>query len=182
MLVGDAVRKLEPHAGLGYNTGVSDLVDLANRLQKLTLEKRSSSQAATTADLEAVFGAYQTERIEDTPAIISMSERRARMCAWLTTKDWFMARIVFPWLPIGVWSVNRILGPMISRTPVLDWLSEKHLPARAMPYVHHPQPGVKEAVKYGEAPAPSTSRLPVLTGTIVLATVVTIGFRFYRRI
>ncbi|KAI1366544.1 hypothetical protein F5Y08DRAFT_128731 [Xylaria arbuscula] len=182
VLIGDAVRKLEPHAGLGYNTGVSDLVDLANRLRRLALENKTSPVA--TADLEAAFAAYKEERMADTPAIISMSERRARMCAWLTTKDWLMARIVFPLLPLATWSINNLLGPIICRAPVLDWLSEKHLPARAMPYEHHSKPDRKQAVKYSEgaAPATSTSRLPLLTGTIVLATAATVGLRFYRRI
>ncbi|KAI0525605.1 hypothetical protein F5B22DRAFT_642613 [Xylaria bambusicola] len=182
VLVGDAVRKLEPHAGLGYNSGVSDLVELANRLQRLTREKTTSSSPIRTADLEDVFHAYQAQRMEDTPTIISMSEKRARMCAWLTTKDWFMARIIFPWLPLGEWSVKSILGPVISRAPVLDWLNEKHLPARATPYVHHPKLVTKKIVNYNDTPAPSTSRLPLLTGTIVLAAVVTVGFRLHRRL
>ncbi|KAI0434604.1 hypothetical protein F5Y09DRAFT_295962 [Xylaria sp. FL1042] len=186
VLVGDAVRKLEPHAGLGYNSGVSDLVDLVNRLRRLTRgsSSSSSSTAIITDDLEALFGAYQTERMKDTPTIIDMSEKRARMCGWLTTKDWIMARFVFPYFPLGKYGLNYILGPVISRAPVLEWLPEKHLPARAMPYVHHPRAETKEKVAYssGASSVPSTSRLPLLTGTLVFAAIATVGFRVYRRI
>ncbi|KAI0906416.1 hypothetical protein F4823DRAFT_607231 [Ustulina deusta] len=181
VLVGDAVRKLEPHAGLGYNSGVSDLVDLVNGLRRLTRGRTAS--AVTTEDLEALFRAYQTQRMEDMPAIMEMSERRARMCAWLTTKDWLMARVLVPWLPLGTYSVNHVLGPIISRAPVLEWLYEKRLPARAVPYVHHVRPETKEKLGYSAPPpAPSASRLPLLTGTLVLAALATVGFRLYRRI
>ncbi|KAI1347960.1 hypothetical protein F5Y01DRAFT_293820 [Xylaria sp. FL0043] len=188
VLVGDSVRKLEPHAGLGYNSGVSDLVDLVNRLRRLTRGSSSSSSSSspviTTEDLEALFRAYQTERMKDTPAIIEMSEKRARMCGWLSTKDWIMARFVFPYLPLGKYGLNHILGPVISRAPVLEWLPEKHLPARAVPYMHHPRLETKEkaAHRSDASPVSSTSKLPILTGTLVIAAMATVGFRFYRRI
>ncbi|KAI0814406.1 hypothetical protein GGR55DRAFT_631710 [Xylaria sp. FL0064] len=186
VLVGDSVRKLEPHAGLGYNSGVSDLVGLVNRLRRLPRGSSlsSSSPVITTEDLEALFTAYQTERMKDTPAIIEMSEKRARMCGWLTTKDWIMARWVFPYLPLGKYGLNHILGPVISRAPVLEWLPEKHLPARAMPYVHHPRLATKDKVAHSSdaSPVSSTSGLPILTGTLVIAAMATVGFRFYRRI
>lgn len=93
VLVGDAVRKLEPHAGLGYNSGVTDLVVLINGLRRLSSNGQARAPP-TTEDLEALFSAYQAQRMEDTPAIVAMSERRARMCAWLGVKDWFMATLV----------------------------------------------------------------------------------------
>ncbi|KAI0540082.1 hypothetical protein GGR58DRAFT_511929 [Xylaria digitata] len=129
VLVGDAVRKLEPHAGLGYNSGVSDLVELVNRLRQLTQGK---IVLPTTQDLEAV--------------------------------------------------VNHILGPILSRSPVLEWLSEKHLPARAIPYEHHPRQETKEKVVYSSPPKTHVFSLPLLTGTLVLATLATVGVRAYKRI
>ncbi|KAI0546277.1 hypothetical protein F4679DRAFT_413325 [Xylaria curta] len=183
VLVGDAVRKLEPHAGLGYNSGVADLVVLINGLRKLT---HQATALPTTGDLEALFRSYQAQRMEDTPAIVAMSERRARMCAWLGVKDWFMARFVVALFPLGEYSVKNILGPIISRTPVLDWLDEKRLPARAVPYVHHPRMEKREKLVYNLTAAtttpPSGSRLPLLTGTLVVAALATVGLRFYRRI
>ncbi|RYC56001.1 hypothetical protein CHU98_g10205 [Xylaria longipes] len=122
------------------------------------------------------------QRMEDTPAIVAMSERRARMCAWLGVKDWFMATVVAPLFPLGEYSINNILGPIISRTPVLDWLDEKRLPARAMPYVHHPRAETKEQGVYNRPAAAAGSRLPLLTGTLVVAALATVGFRFYRRV
>ncbi|KAI3325155.1 FAD/NAD(P)-binding domain-containing protein [Xylariaceae sp. AK1471] len=187
VLVGDAVRKLEPHAGLGYNGGVADLVVLVNDLRRLliTTTNATATPLPTTKELEDLFRAYQTQRMDDTLAIVKMSEQRARMCAWLTTKDWLMARFVVPYLPIGTYSVNHILGPVISRTPVLEWLSEKQLPARAVPYVHHPKLGTREEQTVFSSEkkksVSSASVLPLLTGTLVFVTLATVGFRFYRR-
>ncbi|KAI1749715.1 hypothetical protein F4782DRAFT_542033 [Xylaria castorea] len=177
-----------PHAGLGYNSGVADLVVLINGLRKLLTRRQAATTTTTTTttttgDLEMLFHAYQAQRMEDTPTIVAMSERRARMCAWLGVRDWFMARFVVPLFPLGEYSVNHILGPIISRTPVLDWLDEKRLPARAVPYVHHPRTETREKLVYNAATAPpSGSRLPLLTGTLVVAALATVGLRVYRRI
>lgn len=186
VLVGDAVRKLEPHAGLGYNCGVTDLVDLVNRLRDLTRRQAATSgqgqgQQPTSADLEAIFEAYQRARMEDVPSVVDISESRARMCAWLTTRHWFVARFLIPWLPFGRYGVQYVLGPLFARAPVLTWIPEKRLPARAMPYRHHPRFGGKDKLIYsgsGEASRWS-SKLPVLVGTLGLAAVVTVGLRFY---
>lgn len=231
VLVGDAVRKLEPHAGLGYNTGVGDVVELVNGLRRLTRRGKGT----TTGDLEALFAAYRARRMEDTPAVVDMSEKRARMCAWLTGTDWFVARVVVPWLPVGTYrysdhlpfapsfyfslflfpffsffiyvhacrsaiappylmlltensfrSMNYILGPILSRSPVLEWLDEKQLPAQAMPYAHHPRPDAEEEeVGYysrSREAKGSVVGLSLWTGTIALAALVTMGYRVYKRI
>lgn len=43
VIVGDAIRKLEPHAGLGYNGGVADLIVLANGLRRLLQDHKHPS-------------------------------------------------------------------------------------------------------------------------------------------
>lgn len=184
VLVGDAVRKLEPHAGLGYNCGVTDLVDLVNRLRDLTRRQAATAGAGlpTKADLEAVFTAYQAARMEDMPSVIDLSETRARTCAWLTTRHWFTARFLIPCLPFGRYSIHFLLGPLFARAPVLTWIPEKRLPARAMPYRHHPRLEGKEKLSYSrgsEASRWSSSRLPVLAGMLVLAAVAAARLRFY---
>ncbi|KAI0205293.1 hypothetical protein F4808DRAFT_280061 [Astrocystis sublimbata] len=184
VLVGDAVRKLEPHAGQGYNAGVADLVVLVNGLRTLTRKAAATTALPTTEDLETLFRAYQKQRMEDTPAIIKMSEGRARMCAWLGVKDFLIANLVFPYFPLAEYGARHILGPIIARTPVLDWLDEKRLPARAVPYKHHPKQGTRADAVHAEAAAvpSSVSRLPLVTGTLVLAGLATFGLRYYRRI
>ncbi len=69
VLVGDAVRNMEPHLGLGYNCGVADIVVLANELQRLL----RGSGASDTKVLENLFVKYQAERREETQTATSLS-------------------------------------------------------------------------------------------------------------
>ncbi|GAP90976.1 putative FAD binding domain-containing protein [Rosellinia necatrix] len=193
VLVGDAVRKLEPHAGLGYNAGVSDLAELVNGLRALTAA--STALPPTTADLEALFAAYQARRAGDSPALTSMSARRARLCAWLGPHHWLVARFAVPWLPLARRAAERVLGPLLARAPVLAWLPERRLPARAVPYLHHPRLGGDDGNDNDnnnnnsskrssvEAATPLLLlRLPLFAGAVVFATLATVGVRFYRRV
>ncbi|KAH9909561.1 FAD/NAD(P)-binding domain-containing protein [Xylariomycetidae sp. FL2044] len=134
VLVGDAVRKLEPHAGLGYNSGVADLVVLANGLRRLLRHEPSPS----TASLEALFlRDYYAPRMEDMQKVVDISMKRARATAWLTLKDRLMGTYAVPNLPLSKFGITYILAPIITRVPVLEWLEEKNLPPASMPYRHH---------------------------------------------
>ncbi|KAK8110650.1 uncharacterized protein PG998_007107 [Apiospora kogelbergensis] len=144
VLVGDAVRKLEPHAGLGYNCGVTDLVVLINKLRKLLLcpnEDSSSSNGALpgTQALEGLFKSYQADRAEDTQAMSDTSMKTVRMLAWPDWKYRVLAKYALPYLPLTSIAAKTIIGPLVADTPVLEWLKEGVLPASAMPWKHHPK-------------------------------------------
>ncbi|KAI1308840.1 hypothetical protein F5Y03DRAFT_404651 [Xylaria venustula] len=111
VLVGDSVRKLEPHEGLGYNSGLSDLVDLINRLRRLT--GANTASPVVTADLESVFRAYQTQCMKDMPTIIDI--------------------FLWPYLPLSTYGIKYIFGPIMSRAPILEWPPERCLPVGAIP-------------------------------------------------
>ena len=134
VLVGDAVRKLEPHAGLGYNCGVTDLVVLVNGLRTLLQDGRNPS----TGDLESVFRAYQDACMPTTEKMSEFSERSVRSLAWLTWKDRLMAKYVLPYVPISRYMLNNTVAPLVSESPVLEWLEEKALPHAAVPWKCHP--------------------------------------------
>ncbi|KAI1156948.1 putative monooxygenase [Nemania diffusa] len=136
VLVGDAVRKLEPHAGLGYNSGVTDLVVLVNGLRRLLQTNRSPS----TRDLDELFQAYQAERADDTQEMERISMKSARFLAWPTWKHKMMATYIIPYFPLGRINLTYVVGPFISSTPVLEWLAERPLPASALPWKTHPIP------------------------------------------
>ncbi|KAI8957050.1 putative monooxygenase [Daldinia sp. FL1419] len=178
VLVSDAVRKLEPHAGLGYNSGLADVVVLVNKLRGLLQTNRSPD----TRSLEALFADYQSERKRDEPLIQGMSMRRARVYGWLSPMDKIMAKYVIPYTNFAVYSTNRIYGPLIARAPILDWLEEKSCPKDVqIPYIHHPVVGEKQS---GNALSKNNSiyGLPAYTGVVVLAALAAVGIQYYHRI
>ncbi|KAI1463431.1 putative monooxygenase [Daldinia caldariorum] len=141
VLVSDAIRKLEPHAGLGYNSGLADVVVLVNKLRRLL----ESDPSPNTRALEAVFADYQNERKKDEPTVHRMSRSRARVYAWLGTIDRIMAKYIIRYTNIAIHSAKHIYGPVVARAPVLDWLEEKSFPENAgIPYVHRPLVGGKK--------------------------------------
>jgi 2-polyprenyl-6-methoxyphenol hydroxylase-like FAD-dependent oxidoreductase len=146
VLVGDAVRKLDPHGGLGYNSGVGDIVELVNRLRRLLLSTEISQHGQAlavvpTADkLRAVFEEYESTRKRDEPAVHLASRQIARSSAWLNWGHQIMATWLMRYLPIGRWMLDYLIAPVVARVPVLEWLEEAELPQGASPWVHHPLP------------------------------------------
>ncbi|KAI1377088.1 FAD/NAD(P)-binding domain-containing protein [Hypoxylon crocopeplum] len=181
VLVGDAVRKLEPHAGLGYNSGLVDVVVLVNTLRRLLQTDASPSTEA----LEAAFADFQKERMQDEPTIDKMSRRRARMMAWLSPMNKIMAKYIGPWTNLAYWSLTYVFAPVVSRVPVLEWVEENNHPkTMRVPYVHHPILGA-EAEKSSRRSVSKTRGsygLSVYGGAIALAALTAVGFQYYRRI
>lgn len=140
VLVGDAVRKLEPHAGLGYNDGVTDLVVLVNGLRRLLRDDKSPSTAA----LEKLFQTYYNDRLYNTKKMVEMSVQTPRLLGWLNWRDRFMAKYIIPNFPLSRMHINGVLGPVISDTPVLEWLEESSLPKSLIAWKHHPITKSKE--------------------------------------
>ncbi|KAI0378482.1 FAD/NAD(P)-binding domain-containing protein [Hypomontagnella monticulosa] len=176
VLVSDAVRKLEPHAGLGYNSGVADVVVLINKLRRLL----QTEPSPTTKSLEAVFASYQKDRMRDETGIHTMSARRARMTGWLTPMNRIMFKYIGPWIYLAQYSLRYIYAPIVSRVPVLEWVEEKSLPPNPrVPYMHHP---ILEGTKGKKLSKRGSSGLPIYTGAIVLAAFAAVGFQYYRRI
>ncbi|KAK6833441.1 hypothetical protein PG987_008135 [Apiospora arundinis] len=144
VLVGDAVRKLEPHAGLGYNCGVTDVVVLVNKLRKLLHingnddNKKTSSAHPSTQILEDLFKSYQAERADDTHALSDTSMKAIRMLAWPDWKYRMLAKYALPYIPLTSLVAKSVIGPLVAATPVLEWLKEGVLPAPSVPWKHHP--------------------------------------------
>ncbi|KAI0160047.1 FAD/NAD(P)-binding domain-containing protein [Hypoxylon sp. FL1284] len=182
VLVGDAVRKLEPHAGLGYNSGVADVVALTNKLRRLL----QTDSSPTTETLEALFAEYQSERQKFEPTVDSLSRRRARATGWLSPMNKVMTKYVAPWTNLAYYAMRYINGPFVSSLPVLEWLEEKGLPeAYDIPYKYHPMlDGMEldDPKKRSRSRGPSSSSLSIFTGTAMLAAFAAVGFQYYRRL
>ncbi len=105
VLVGDAIRKLTPNAGWGYNSGVADMVVVQNHLLKLL----RSGQPPSSEALTELFERYRSERMEDTRVILALSMRRTRAVAWPGWMEQTIARYIMPWINIG--SSNGSFNP-----------------------------------------------------------------------
>ncbi|KAI1080699.1 FAD/NAD(P)-binding domain-containing protein [Whalleya microplaca] len=178
--VGDAVRKVEPHAGLGYNSGVPDVVVLVNGLRRLLQTNASPSTEA----LETLFADYQKERMIDMPTVMDASMQRARTTAWLTRTHEILCRYAMPYTPLIWHTLNNVWSKFIARGPVLDWLDENELPKGKMPYIHYPasKNKGKNAKDLRVSKGSGLYGFFFSTGAILLGTMAATGFRFYRKI
>lgn len=166
VLVGDAVRKMEPHAGLGYNCGVMDVVTLANALRELL---QSCKEPPSTQQLESLFSQYQADRADETQTAAEISSRVVRYMAWPSWKERFMSMYVMRYTPLNRWSCNHTFAPFISQSPVLEWLDERDLPAADVPWKHHPFP--KKGVVESKRTAFSASQ----TALVLLSAFIVVG-------
>lgn len=144
-LVGDAVRKLHPQAGFGYNSGVGDITELANGLYRLLHSAQGSKEGGPSTEvpsadmLQDVFDEYEKKRKESETTVHVVSRTFARDLAWLNWGHRLMATWVMPVLPLVRWVNDYMMAPVIARAPVLDWLQETELPQGAWPWLCHPQ-------------------------------------------
>lgn len=164
VLVGDAIRKMEPHAGLGYNCGVMDVVVLANALQEML---QSGEETPTTQDLERLFSQYQADRADETQKAATLSKQVVGNLAWPSWKEKAMSMYILPYFPLNRWVCNHQIAPFISNTPVLEWLDEEELPGSLVPWKHHPFPRKRIADGSQFWPAVSYTALVLFSASIV---------------
>ncbi|ETS83691.1 hypothetical protein PFICI_05567 [Pestalotiopsis fici W106-1] len=149
VLVGDAVRKVEPHAGAGFNSGLADIVTLANKLYALLNKKEeedSSAAGPTTAELERAFQDYERERLQLMPTVDKMCRRRARQVTWTSWKYRIYATWIVKHKPIVKLGIKYVLAPIFRDAPVLAWLPEHNLPKHEVKYKYHGSQGTQAAV------------------------------------
>ena len=100
VLAGDSCHKFTPHAGLGYNSGVQDVVVLVNVLQKTLGGSQQDAQDLTTEQITEAFRAYQDLRMPFAQADSFVSATFVRLQSWANWAYYIMARYVFP---LWVW-------------------------------------------------------------------------------
>lgn len=145
VLVGDAVRKVEPHAGAGFNSGLADIITVADKLYALFTQKDDGSGAAanpSTSDLERVFREYQAERLQLMPTVDKLCRRRARQVTWTSWKYRLYATWALPHVPgLLTLGIKHVFGPIVRDAPVLAWLPEHELPRHEVKYKYHGSQG-----------------------------------------
>src|SRR3569833_70751 len=137
VLVGDAAHKVTPNLGWGFNSGVQDLVVLINRLRRAILAKKDEEQL-DARDIEAVFAAYQAERMDFMVKIADISGTNTRTTAWAGRLRQMLDYYVFPTVGADILLTNWAVGPLLSSTPVLEWLEEEHFAEGMIKCMHGP--------------------------------------------
>lgn len=128
VLVGDAAHKFTPSTGAGCNTGIVDVVVLANGLRRAFEEAAaaaSTSTAATGPDaaaLTAVFRAYQTARQSAADTGCAAAGRATAMATWASSLQKLVDLYVFPQTLVQKAFVGRA-SASVAQTPVFDYIA-----------------------------------------------------------
>lgn len=93
VLVGDAIHKFTPNAGLGLNSGIQDVVALCNQLK--TLVARPSKGPYTVAQVSKAFEAYRSARLSYWQTELAQSVFVSRLHAWPSVWRKMSSRYIF---------------------------------------------------------------------------------------
>ncbi|CAK7216976.1 hypothetical protein SCUCBS95973_002995 [Sporothrix curviconia] len=135
VLVGDAVHKMTPNAGLGVNQGWQGVVALTNSLRALL----SSADANFGTDaLTRVFEAYQKRSEKMAKDSVFLSKLYIRITAWHNVA-YKIVDHVGPYLGGDPVTFKLLASPIVRRGIVLDGVPEPghkvgHIPWDNKPY------------------------------------------------
>ncbi|KAK1752821.1 hypothetical protein QBC47DRAFT_463326 [Echria macrotheca] len=164
VLVGDAASKITPNLGLGYNSGVLDVIVLINHLRgalRLASSKETDLGGETEGgvhiseeEITKVFEAYEADRKDLTAKVTASAYGVVRNHTWL---NWFRRvfdRNLTPAMNLESWYGKSIIGPHLGRQPVMDWVEEKNLLEGKIPWTYRPT-----QVPLGESELPYMIRI-----------------------
>lgn len=133
VLAGDAVHRMTPNFGWGFNSGVNDVCALVSLLRPEVMD--SSSPSPSTAQLDGVFARYAEARcVDDEVAdVVSISGTVTRQCAHPRDRGviaavvaWLLTRVVPLLVPDFEAKVTKkLLGKVMRRGRVLEFAKER---------------------------------------------------------
>lgn len=137
VLAGDAVHRMTPNFGWGYNSGVNDVCALVSLLRaEVMMPLGSSWPSPSTAQLDGVFARYAEARCVDDEVgdVVSISGTVTRQCAHprgrglvATAVAWLLTRVLPLLIPDFEAKMSRkLLGKAMRRGRVLEFVKESH--------------------------------------------------------
>ncbi|CAP73275.1 uncharacterized protein PODANS_2_6720 [Podospora anserina S mat+] len=131
-LVGDACDKITPNVGLGYNNGVLDVIVLGNLLKKLN----ESGEEITEEKVGKLFKEYQAERKEFSEKVDDAARGVIRTVTHTGFMKYLLDRWINPVLGLDKLYGSKVMGPLMAKQQVLEWLEEKNGIDGSIPWAH----------------------------------------------
>lgn len=132
VLAGDAVHRMTPNFGWGFNSGVNDVCALVSLLRGEVVGSSSPSSSPSAAQLDGVFARYAEARCldDDVADVVGISGMVTRQCAYprdrgviAATVAWLLTRVVPLLVPdFEAKMARKLLGKVMRRGRVLDFL------------------------------------------------------------
>lgn len=132
VLAGDAVHRMTPNFGWGFNSGVNDVCALVTLLRSEVTG--SSSPSPSAAQLDGVFARYAEARYvdDDVADVVRISGAVTRQCAYPRERGviaaavaWLLTRVVPLLVPDFEAKIARkLLGKVMRRSRMLEFLKE----------------------------------------------------------
>lgn len=130
VLAGDAVHRMTPNFGWGFNSGVNDVCALVSLLNAEVTG--SPSPSPSTAQLDGVFARYAEARCvdDDVADVVRISGAVTRQCAYPRERGvfaaavaWLLTRVVPLLVPdFDAKIARKLLGKVMRRSRVLEFL------------------------------------------------------------
>lgn len=145
VLAGDAAHKFTPNAGLGFNTGIQDIVTLCNGLRSLQHTFSESPQSATQrmSLLTHFFDEYQAERKGIIPPDAARSAMLTRTQAWANPIYYLLARYVMTSKFIEYVMFEYLAKRSMKKGLILNYV-DKDEPMKGLVEWDHPLNGLDE--------------------------------------
>ncbi|KAI1130861.1 FAD/NAD(P)-binding domain-containing protein [Nemania abortiva] len=132
VLLGDSVHKMTSINGLGANCGMNSAAVLANELQKLL----SFNPNPSLGELDDAFARYKRFRVKEAKALHDNGHSTTRRVAWSSWADWFIDRVVSPWMNMGT-MMEKYIYPMVKSGQILSYVpfegKQGQIPWRRLP-------------------------------------------------
>jgi 2-polyprenyl-6-methoxyphenol hydroxylase-like FAD-dependent oxidoreductase len=138
VLLGDAVHKMTPNAGLSLNAGWQGVVALTNCLSRLL----ATNPIPDAAALSKVFNEYQTKTAKRVKQSLWLSQMYIRVTAW-DNLMWKIADHLGPYLGGDPTLFKMLAAPIVRNCMILDDQPEPNFKEGKIPWVNRPHKGGK---------------------------------------
>ncbi|KAK1752680.1 hypothetical protein QBC47DRAFT_389083 [Echria macrotheca] len=127
VLLGDAVHKMTPNVGFGFNNGIMSAVALTNGLRKLLLVTNKKDEGIiSTQALQGVFADWERLRKPQAKKAVELSALYSRVVAWDNLFYRVVDRYITPRLDGDVLLLKTLTSPLVQEGLVLDFVAETH--------------------------------------------------------